>query len=362
MKCFATTNSLQITAQGNLQPCCKFKKPLGDINVLDDYFTLESLTDLKSQHTNDVWTNNCKDCMNNEKVGLQSRREMYGIIGLTDADFFLDISMGNYCNLKCRMCGPENSTQWRSDFTALVDKGLVPDERYTNFSLTKEQVDHIIAILETKSGRIIIEVKGGEPLLMPISQYFFEQLAACKNADQFTIWMTSNLTKIPDWWYTISAQLQQIEFNVSMDGVGEYYNYIRGTRSSSLDVIKNASLLNKLDNHRLRFNIVVQNLNMNNLAELYDACIDIVDNETDISLIPLRNPSYYQPNVFPDHQKKQVVAKMSTSKIVDNRDYNSIVDYFMQPCDQQKWQQFLAISNTLDELRGQNLCSVLTVT
>jgi hypothetical protein len=95
---------------------------------------------------------------------------------------------------------------------------------------------------------------------------------------------------------------------------------------------------------------------------LYDTCIDIVDNETDISLIPLRNPVYYQPNVFPDEQKKQLVLQMSASKIVHNRDYGSIVDYFMQPCDHQKWLQFLAISNEIDALRGQNLCTVLTVT
>ena len=34
---------------------------------------------------------------------------------------FFDIRYGNFCNLKCRMCGPTDSHMWYPDFIKLTD-------------------------------------------------------------------------------------------------------------------------------------------------------------------------------------------------------------------------------------------------
>ncbi len=40
-----------------------------------------------------------------------------GTMDVTQQDInFVDIRYGNFCNLKCRMCGPTDSHQWYDDF------------------------------------------------------------------------------------------------------------------------------------------------------------------------------------------------------------------------------------------------------
>lgn len=363
MKCFATTNSVQITAHGKIQPCCKFKTPLGDVSQLDDYFTLPALLELHTAHNAGNWTKNCISCQRNEERGTQSRRKMYEIIGLEGDDFFLDVSMGNYCNLACRMCNSENSTSWFVEHDKLADRNLLLPRKNKAFTLTDDNIAAIINIVKAQTGKVIIEVKGGEPLLMPMAFKFFSALAECVNSVNMEIWMTSNLTRIPSWWLDLSGEFKSVQFNVSIDGLGVFYNYIRGANYDSTTILSQVETLRHFcNNHRLRFNIVVQNLNMNNLAELYDTCLRYVNGQEDITLIPLNDPAYYQPNVFPDDQKPAVLAMLAGSEIVNNRDYVGIVDYFMQPCPADTWQQFLKISKALDEMRGQDLCSVMKVT
>ncbi len=362
MKCFATTNSLQITPTGQVQPCCKFKQAFGGMEKLDDYFALPELVELQQRHHQGDYTKNCNSCLINEQNGRQSRRQMYERIGLGATDFFLDVSMGNYCNLACRMCGPENSTKWQKPHSFLVNHGLEKAQNYKHHMLDKTDISNIVDILRAQTGRVIIEIKGGEPFIMPISQEFFTALATCANSFNFEIWMTSNLTVVPDWWYDLSKEFGVVEFNTSIDGLGHFYKYIRDENQSSENLFMNILELQQLNNHRIRFNIVVQNLNMNNLADLYDRCYFFVGNEKDITLIPLQDPAYYRPNIFPDNQKAAVLDDLEQSEIVNNREFLGIVNYFSQPCDPELWERFINISSALDKHRGQSLCSVMNVT
>jgi len=356
MKCFATTNSVQITPQGNLQPCCKFKNSLGSIEQLDDYFELPGLADLQTAHDQGEWTRNCSSCQRSEARGLQSRRELYNIIGLGAEDFFLDVSMGNYCNLKCRMCGPENSTKWKADHDKLVKLGLVEPVDVKNFMLSETDVKNIVDIVRAQTGRVVIEIKGGEPLLMPISKHFFIALSECTNSINFEIWLTTNLTLVPDWFIEVATQFKRIELNVSVDGTDLTYDYIRGPHANSQMIFNHADYLGLLKPFELRFNIVVQNLNVENLSYLYDSCFRRVGDEKFITLIPLQEPAYYRPNVYPDKDKTLMVSEWSKSNMTGHRDFESIVDYFMEPCDPDLYRRFHQITDALDKIRGQDKC------
>ena len=119
IKCFATTNSVMIDPLGQVKPCCKYDGVFGHIDEydsIDDILKSKRYTKLKIAHSVGNFTRGCWRCKESEDRGYKSRRQYYDD-RYTDTDFLLDISPGTYCNLKCRMCNPCNSTKWFSHAT-----------------------------------------------------------------------------------------------------------------------------------------------------------------------------------------------------------------------------------------------------
>jgi len=364
IKCFAVSNSFQVDAQGNVKPCCKFKHPIktiSDYSNIDDVFTSLEMQNLKTSHDSGEWTPGCERCSMDETSGIQSRRLMYDRLGLTtETDFFLDVSLGNYCNLKCRMCTPENSTKWITDYKLLLNQGLVNQKKYKNYLLSECDIDKICVFLETITGRVIIEVKGGEPLLMPNSFYFFNKLNECKNKVNFEIWVATNGTKIPKWFPELVKDFKKIELSVSVDGTDEVYEYIRGGNLDSYSkLLSNALSFTNLQNLKLRFNVVVQNLNIKNLPALYYDLYNITKSHNDITLIILRYPEYYQLNIFPDDKKAEVVESLKQGIISENVNINSIIRLFLKENVPSSWEKFLKITAVLDKSRKQDISKII---
>ena len=359
--CFATTNSFQVDAQGKVSPCCKFKGNFSDVSSyksVPEIFSDPKLTELKSQHANGNWTKACLRCQQDEHTGKQSRRKMYEVIGLSKDDYFIDISLGNYCNLKCRMCGPENSTQWYSDYEVLAENNLATSEPYKSYLMDNATIDMVADFISTVSGRVIVEVKGGEPLLMPNSEKFFASLSNCVNAGNIEIWIASNGTRIPKWFEGCVSKFKSIELSVSVDGTNETYSYIRGTKHPYEDVIRNSITVKNMKNVMLRFNVVVQNLNIRNVADLYDDLYGIVGSHDKITLIVLRFPVYYQINIYPDDKKDGIINEMTNREISHNSSYRAVVNLLTMPNDVITWNMFQRVTKLLDDRRGQDVKGV----
>jgi radical SAM protein with 4Fe4S-binding SPASM domain len=361
--CFATRNSFQVDAQGKVSPCCKFK---GNYSHIDEYQTVVDifsdprLSALREDHTQGVWTKSCVRCEQDEASKKQSRKQMYEVIGLGTGDFFIDVSLGNYCNLKCRMCSPENSSQWGSDYNALIAEGLVSAFKYTNYLMSEHTIEMIASFIDTVNGRIVIEVKGGEPLLMPNSQSFFVRLSECVNSNNIEIWIASNGTKIPDWFSDCIKRFKKVELSISVDGSGKVYNYIRGSKHSYDDILLNATTLSNIENVMLRFNVVVQNLNIKNVADLYDDLFGIVKSHNKITLIVLRFPEYYQSNIYPDSKKQSIYDSWDDRVIQCNPSYNAMANVFLMPNNEGYWNTFQKITEVLDSRRKQDIAEVDT--
>ena len=107
-----------------------------------------------------VWSEECSRCKSEEDAGLNSRRQYEkeknmlsysSALEITNADGsintedvpikYFDLRFGNFCNLKCRMCGPTDSNEWYSDWIKL--KG-------NTFKETSGEVE----IKQNKSGKL----------------------------------------------------------------------------------------------------------------------------------------------------------------------------------------------------------------
>ncbi len=166
-----------IQQNGDLRQCCQMvNKPFGK-------FIDENNNSLKFSHENvDLSRNHkvskqirkemlagqkpsaCSLCWKEESIGIFSKRKsmlkQYDIDSLiqhTESDGtidldktplnYLDLRLGNLCNLKCRSCGPGDSSLWVDDFAELTQKdGKVIMNYYgeKNYDIIKKSTQRIL--------------------------------------------------------------------------------------------------------------------------------------------------------------------------------------------------------------------------
>jgi len=358
LDCFAVKNSFWIDPQGHTRPCGRFKGKLSHISNFESFSDVNSSPDfveLQNKLSNDQWPDGCIRCKEDEEKNLNSKRSFYPRIGLGSEDFMVDISMGNFCNLKCRMCGPHNSTQWQSDYKAL---GLEYKDK--TYVLSENDIEKLKEHLKQVKGNILIELKGGEPLIMPQTEYLVKELLTLDNVNKIALLIVTNGTSVPSWVEEHSEKFREVKISVSVDGLDEIYNYIRGTKSHSFDeCYENIIKFYKIPSVILRFNVVVQNLNVHQMVDIHTLLQEF---SSKITYITLSGPAWYQISVLPKPIKEEIYNKFLQNKEKFGRyqeQMENVHKLLISDCNDEHWQKFVNITNALDKLRGQNILEAL---
>lgn len=357
MECFAATNAFWIDPQGYTRPCARNKTRCKHITEYDSFDQIQFphiVQDLK----NNIWPDSCFRCKLDEQNGIRSKREYYVEAGmLAPDDYMIDISMGNYCNLKCRMCNPRNSTLWAEEYKILEQQGLVTvKDDNAAYMLKSSDIDKIVDFLATIKGNIHLELKGGEPLIMPHTQTLLNKIIQLPNADRVTLLLVTNGTYVPDWLEQVSNKIHDLQLIVSIDAVDELFDYIRGNAKFSYkDCIANVEKFLELDVN-VRFNTVVQNLNIFQLHEIYT----VLDSyNKPINWINLTLPDYLAVNVLPDASRKQIYDNLITK---DFGKYKKRIDAILKLLNTQPasglLENFYNVTNILDQKRKEDIHSV----
>ena len=127
--CVLPFNSVSIGADGKLRQCCAaggdgFQAPVDAVPV-ESFINNTDIIDIRKSFINDEQHSKCQRCWDMEKNGWSSFRHWANSteFGLTSAipinkkeiisfeDLqYLDITLGNKCQLACRMCNPTSSS------------------------------------------------------------------------------------------------------------------------------------------------------------------------------------------------------------------------------------------------------------
>lgn len=191
------------------------------------------------------WPESCIRCFNKEKRGLQSRRtrtwqrksKMYGkekaiqYVHQQEKPTIrhLEISFSNVCNLTCVMCTSEFSTSWARPDAKAEEAGL----EFRNFTkpfrkvaqVSKTLLAEVLAHVEDFD---LIIVKGGEPSREPLCLDFLEAVGVkTKGSEKLNVFLQSNGTRPPKEWLPRLQHLN-LEIGFSIDGLGTYFDWIRG--------------------------------------------------------------------------------------------------------------------------------------
>lgn len=243
--------SLEASPIGTVRPCCLADDEL--INNEGEKFSLltadfdsiqnsNSMRELREQFLAGQQPQTCRKCWNEERAGRTSKR-MHTLNRLkhtiTDRDWttdakplmFLDLKLGNICNLKCRICGSWSSSQFASEEISFLPReeqkkshaytmlraGAWPRENESFWN----EIDSVLGDIR------YIEFTGGEPFM--IEQHFdmLQGIVDRGIADQVEIHYNTNGTQWPSRGPEIWRHFRTVEIAFSIDDLGARFEYQR---------------------------------------------------------------------------------------------------------------------------------------
>lgn len=333
--CIQPWTSIATNASGNMRVCCNSTPGKNFImkddgspykiyrDSLTEAWNSPTYTTIRQQMLDGERPEMCERCFREEDVGVRSARQSWNEAWGYDSDFtavapenirYVDIRLGNLCNLKCRMCNPYASSQWVNEW-ALVEETLPESEVhrlknmewFDNDLVWDNLADYAHSIEE-------IYLTGGEPTLA-ISQYrLFDKLIELGVAKKIRLKYNTNLTNIPSKMVDYWKHFKRIKINASIDAYGDLNRYIRFPTAWS-SVEKNIALFREMrenNNLMLQIHITVQMYNILYLPKLLDY---LLDNELDdIYLNILNHPDYLNVRVLPKELKEEASKRLESYK------------------------------------------------
>lgn len=190
---------------------------------------------------------------------------------------YLDLRLGNLCNLKCRMCNPWNSSQIAKEHLSLKDTdkayadvwkktfGTFPltvldDQQWFDHDILWDQVISLIPTLKK------VYMTGGEPTLIK-NNFKFMQSCLEQGRKDILLFFNTNCTNLNKNFFELISQFDQVHINASMDGIGEVNEYIRSP-SNWKQINENIERLASLPNVVLGITPTVQVYNIFDLTNI----------------------------------------------------------------------------------------------
>ena len=378
--------SLSTNPSGNLRVCCE---SLPDENIIRDSHNkpfkiynsdLKSVwhsqfyQELRKQFLKGEKPKLCSFCFAKEKAGSTSVRLGYNrkyskekinrtsITPPLKQIKYLDIRIGNTCNLKCRMCGPYSSSLWVKDWELLVKENISSDIQELTLK-DKERLKSSISLFKKMDYYKWIEnlpyleeiyFTGGEPFFIEEYKHLLMALIKRGRSSQTSLKYNTNLTRLPPEVLSYWQNFKKIYLKVSLDGFKELNHYIRYP-SIWQDIENNLSAIEAFRQKKdlkLQIDCTIQ---MYNILKLKPLLHWIEKKNYSIFFNILDKPRFLNISVLPQNLKRK--AEQDLLPFHKKFDIQSIVSYMNSKDNSQYLKEFFAFTKYLDQKRNQNLFS-----
>lgn len=235
---------LRASSQETRVCCMSTQNHRLESNEMSEVFNNSTAQDIRRAMLNQEWHPSCSQCKEREDLGLTSDRHMFDAwhesavqSGVIDANEPLDLVMpdprwadirpSNLCNLKCRMCYPDNSTEvareWRELSSPVNDVTLDNTYTPTELDLFSQRKHYELPELNDV---VNLKLLGGEPT---VQKEVFSILDKMKYNEHSKIDITTNATT-KQQFNGIQPYLKkfaQVGWCISIDGTEQEYEYVR---------------------------------------------------------------------------------------------------------------------------------------
>ena len=301
--CILPWVSLETSPIGTARPCCLAEEEITDSSgnkmtvkehSLQDIFNSEYMQNLRQQFRRGEKPETCKKCWVEEAAGRKSKRintqvkfkeDIKDVPVLQDTVedlWFLDLKLGNICNLKCRICGSWSSSKWAAeeiDYLRNIGASREEQRQHTAYQMLKQgawprESEQFWNSLEELLPNIrYFEFTGGEPFMIREHFELLKRAVDLGYSKNITVHYNTNGTLYPEELETVWQQFKRVEIALSIDNVGkrfEYERYLAVWDQVNDNVRKFESLKQKSNNIDLQLCFTVNILNVLYLDELLD--------------------------------------------------------------------------------------------
>lgn len=225
-----------------VEQCC-LRKPMVKLDTGDNIWNNDTFQTLRKLNIDNQWSPGCKNCKSLEAAQQISFRngtnDGLGIYGQTDlaGPSRIDLTFDISCNLACRICDPQASTFWQKH---LKEHGQWEGPIFS--SRNKQRVIETLGQLDLSNLKMLVFC-GGETLLgneyWEVAEWLANNVPNAKQ--QLTLCFQTNGTQpIHEKHYKTIEKFFLVKLHISIDGVGEQFEYMRWPAkwNSTVDNIK----------------------------------------------------------------------------------------------------------------------------
>lgn len=351
--------SLETSPIGTVRPCCLAEEEIVsdsgnkfDLTENSDLAEIQNsqyMSNLRRQFLDGKKPQTCRKCWNEERAGRTSKR-MHTINRLkhivTDTEWtqdakpliFLDLKLGNICNLKCRICGswssstfaveevnhinPQKEDRKNNHHYVMLQKGSWPKDNQDFW----QQMDNVIDQIR------YIEFTGGEPFMIKEHFKLLQAIVDRGQAGQVEIHYNTNGTQYPEHAEEIWKHFKCVEIAFSIDDVEERFEYQRSNaywHEVQNNIRRFSELKNTYQNIQLQVCITVNVFNV-----MY---IDTVANWAEqqnfdfIYWNMLHEAFYFSISTLPLSVKEKVQQRIKDMQVSpsNRKEFKNIIDFMM---------------------------------
>ena len=224
-----------------------------------DYWNTEFYKDIRKKMLNGEKPKACTVCYTEEKNGYRSKREWETQdwttkLGVGNVDSmidsvnedgsmpydikYIDMKLGNKCDLACVMCNPADSSLWIPDYNKIEKDPEVSEKLKTTIVWKREEGAaynwwknnelYWNDIWDNLHNLKEIYLIGGEPTINPEFKTFMKKCIESGHAKNIRLRFNTNGHSIKDQeLYDMYHEFFQVHMHLSMDGIEDFHNYIR---------------------------------------------------------------------------------------------------------------------------------------
>ena len=392
---------------GAIQVCCR-SHPIGNIqdNTLEEIWNGDNIKRIRKQVLTGYRPHECEPCFSLEDQGVESLRQRHinGVIpesrirlypkavSSMSSDYTMpfeiptmEIKLNNLCNLKCRMCHPMDSTSWNDwkeveEFYVKENNFMVKAIKDLNL-MKKPYLDKFDDNTNWWASfeKLLpyfrrVEFAGGEPLMDPQHYRILDMIKPyghqieIKYATNGTTLGISKGRTIHDYW----PHFRSVAVNVSIDGIYDVYNYIRGNGDFN-QVEENIKVIQTIPNvSRIVGAVAVQVSNVIILDKMIEHFLDKLGIVFYTNIV--KYPNVLSVQVLPTELKLLAIQRLEfvqgrvsefryvkENPILLNitlRQIENIINYLKATDQSEKWRDCIAFNKALDLTRKQSFESV----
>ena len=239
--------NLSVHPTGTIKPCCMSDKSLttdsghnslDKASIKDFWFSKDRRAFANALDSGDR-IHECRACWQEEDAGKDSKRirdnkEYEGrSFEFNDLPIVLDLSMGNLCNLKCRICSARHSTPWlREDAEFYSPNDIKGYMKQPAWVIAKDSFDQRNDFVWEDIKDLVAHAEhfdfaGGEPFYIPAHWKMIQHTVDQGYSKNQYLHYNTNGTIFPEKYIDLLDQFQTVDIQISSDGIGKQFDYLR---------------------------------------------------------------------------------------------------------------------------------------